>query len=496
MYDVIIIGAGIVGTTIARKLSRYKLDLLILEKEKDVSMGVSKANSAIVHGGYAEPHEELRGRICYKGRIQYEQLDKELNFGFDPIGSLVLCFDEDNLDGLKELKKQGEENGLDDMKILDHDEIMEIEPNVNPDVKYALYCEGAGVCSPYEMVIAMAENAIHNGAELKLEEEVVDIEKNGHFTVKTANNNQYESKIVINCAGLHSKEVNDMINEPYFDQHPRSGEYILMRKGAGDRINQVLFQMPTDMGKGILVTPTYHNNLMIGPDALDDEEIDRDTHIERLEEIYEQAQLTTDTLNIREFIRSFSGSRPVASTGDFIIENTETDGFINCAGIQSPGLTSSPAIADMVIDIIKDLDVLEFEEDENFDPYREPIIERKKLRPLTEIKDDLDLEPGNPERLVCRCEQVREKTIVDAMNREIPVTTVDGVKRRTRATMGFCQGEFCRPRVVEVMERQLGREVEGKYDIEHSGISRVGKKDIMKYLKEEKEREQKENNKE
>lgn len=486
MYDVIIIGAGVTGASIARRLSRYKLDILVLEKENDVSMGASKANSAIVHGGYAEPHHELRGRICYEGRKEFKKLDEELNFGFLENGSLVLAFDEEDEKELEKLMAMGLENGLDDIEIIDQERLREIEPNVSDKATAALYCKGAGVCSPYEYVIALMENAIANGTDLKLESKVTNIEKNDQvFTISTENGEKYEGIFVINASGLEGARVSEMITETDFTIHPRSGEYLLMQKGTGSRTKQVLFQTPSTKSKGILVTRTYHNNLLLGPDAIDEEEIDRGTHIERLAEIYDLAQKSVkdDVINLKEFIRSFTGLRPASSTGDFIIENTKTNGFINVVGIQSPGITSSPAIAKMVEGILKDLG-LKLEDDPSYNPQRKPIIKYKELEDFNKVIKKVDLPLGDPERLVCRCEQVSEKTIRDAMNRGLPCNSFDSIKRRTRAGMGFCQGSFCRSRVIEVMEDELGHQVKSdRFDSEHSGITRVNKADINKFIK-------------
>lgn len=487
MYDVIIIGAGVSGASIARRLSRYKLNILILEKEIDVSMGASKANSAIVHGGYAESHDELRGRICYKGRKEFNSLNKELNFGFLENGSLVLAFDEEDKKVLDKLYKMGLENGLDDISIIDQEELRKLEPNVSDDAIAALYCKGAGVCSPYEYVIALVENAIENGADLKLQSEVVDITKeNDIFKVKTSDDSVYEGKFVVNASGLNGAKVSSMITETDFTIHPRSGEYLLMQKGTGSKIKQVLFQTPSPKSKGILVTRTFHNNLLLGPDAIDEEEIDLGTHIERLAEIYElgKKSVKNDVIDLKQFIRSFAGLRPASSTGDFIIENTKTSGFINVVGIQSPGITSSPEVGKIVEKILRDLD-LNLEKDPNYNPYRKPIIEYKELEDFNKVKDKVNYELGNDERLVCRCEQVSEKTIRDAMNRGIPCLTFDSIKRRTRAGMGFCQGNFCRNRVIEVMEDESGEKIKSnKFDSEHSGISRINKKDINNFIKE------------
>lgn len=482
MYDVVIIGGGIIGNSIARELSRYQLKIALLEKENDVSMGSTKANSAIVHGGYAEAHTKLKGRLCYQGRKQFEQLDKELHFGFSPIGSLVLAFEEDQKKGLDDLLENGKLNGLPDLEILDHDAIMALEPNINPEVKYALYCKGAGVCSPYEMAIALAENAIANGVELFLNTAVKAIEQTATgFDVISDDERIFSARYVINAAGLNSDKISGLVGVDNFRILPRSGEYLLMVRGSGAVVNTVLFQMPTKMGKGILVTPTYHGNLLIGPDAVNEGEADRDTHAERLLRIFKEAQLTTSKLNIKQFIRSFTGVRAVSSTDDFIVEETTVPHFINAAGIQSPGITSSPAIAQMVADILRDSG-LKLEDDPSFNPNREPVIEKKELLPLKEVQPLLDLPLGDPNRMVCRCEQVKETTILDAMRRGIPVTTIDGVKRRTRAGMGWCQGTFCRPRVAEVMSKELGYTVDPGFDIEHSGVNRIGKNEIVAYI--------------
>lgn len=482
MYDVIIIGAGIVGTTLARELSRTKAKVLILEKSIDVSMGATKANSAIVHGGYAEKHEALKGRLCYKGRTQFKRLDEELNFGFEESGSLVIT-EEDDKEGLEKLMKNGIKNGLDDLSIIGRDEIRKLEPELSHDVKWALYCKGAGVCSPYEMAIAMAENAIKNGVELKLEHEVVGIDKEGdHFTVKTTHG-KFESQYVVNAAGVYTDDMAKMVGADTFDILPRSGEYILFTRGTGDPINMVIFQMPTKFGKGVLVASTYYGNLLIGPDANDDVgKEDTSTHIERIAKIYDQTKELYSKINAKQFIRSFTGIRARSSTDDFIIEESRIKGFINVAGIQSPGLTSSPAIAEMVIGILKDAG-LKLEVNQDFDPNRKPIVTKKPLKNLKEVKEFIELPLGSKDRIVCRCEQVKEEEIVDALHRGIKVKTVDGVKRRTRAGMGWCQGTFCKPRVIEVMEREYGEKIDPDFDIIHSGVNRVEKSELLDYLK-------------
>ncbi|NLC67091.1 MAG: NAD(P)/FAD-dependent oxidoreductase [Clostridium sp.] len=481
MYDVIIIGAGIVGTSIARKLSRYDLNVLLLEKDVDVSMGSTKANSAIVHGGYAEKHEALKGRLCYKGRVQFKKLNEELNFGFEETGSLVITSEDDTTE-LERLMENGIKNGLDDLSIIGPEKIRELEPELSHDIKWALYCEGAGVCSPYEMAIAMAENAIENGATLKLENKVENIIKEDDgFTVKT-DKDEYKGRYVINAAGLYADTISRMVGVDNFEILPRSGEYVLFTRGTGKPINTVIFQLPTKYGKGVLVASTYYDNLLIGPDAKDDvAKEDTSTHIDRITNIFEQTKELYDKINPMQFIRSFTGIRARSNTDDFIVEETDVKGFINVAGIQSPGITSSPAIADMIVDILEESG-LDLNEKEDFNPYRKPIITKKPLKPLKEIQKFIELPPGSKDRIVCRCEQVREDEIVDALHRGIKVKTVDGVKRRTRAGMGWCQGTFCKSRVIEVMEREYGEKIDPDFDIEHSGVSRVEKSDIIEYF--------------
>lgn len=482
MYDVIIIGAGIVGTTIARELSKSNAKVLILEKGIDVSMGATKANSAIVHGGFAEKHEALKGRLCYKGRVQFKKLDEELNFGFRETGSLVISM-EDDKEPLEKLMANGIKNGLDDLEIIGPDRIRELEPELTHDVKWALYCKGAGICSPYEMAISMAENAIRNGVTLKLEHQVTGIEKDGDVFRVSTDKEEFQGKFVVNAAGVYADEISKMLGVNNFEILPRSGEYILFTRGTGDPINTVIFQLPTKYGKGVLVASTYYGNLLIGPDASDEGgKDDTSTHIERVAKIYQQTKALYGKINSKQFIRSFTGIRARSSTDDFIIEETEVKGFINVAGIQSPGLTSSPAIAEMVIGILKDAG-LEWEDNNEFDPYRKPIVTKKPLQPLKDIKQFIELPLGSKDRIVCRCEQVREDEIVDALHRGIRIKTVDGVKRRTRAGMGWCQGEFCKPRVIEIMEREYGEKIDPGFDIEHSGVNRVQKSDLLDYLK-------------
>lgn len=481
IFDVAIIGAGIVGTSLARQLSRYDLDIVVLEKGVDVAVGATKANSAIVHGGYAEPSTTLKGRLCYQGRQMFAQLNEELNFGFEPVGSLVVSADE-SPSSLEKLKEQGENNGLNDLRIVDQKELQSLEPNLSEVLKWGLFCEGAGVCSPYEMAIAMAENAIKNGVNLHLETEVQNISgAQGDFTIGT-NKGEFKTRYIVNAAGVYSDKVAQMVGDDSFSILPRSGQYLLFARGSGEAIKHVIFGLPTSKGKGILLTSTIYGNLLIGPDAGDDGlREDTSTSLERMVAIYDQCEHLYKDLDARQFLRSFTGIRARSSTDDFIIEESQVKGFINVAGIQSPGLTASPAIALLVEEILVEAG-LKLTLDESFDPYRKPIIQRKAMRPLSEIKPLLDIQ-SSPEKIICRCEQVTEGEIVDACSRGIPVKTIDGVKRRTRASMGWCQGTFCRPRITEVLERISPEGFDSRFDIEHSGVNRVGKSELVDFLK-------------
>jgi len=453
-YDFIIIGAGVIGTMIARELSRYQLEVLLLDKENDVSCGATKGNSAIVHGGFDDKYGTLKSKLCRQGNLMYEALNEELNFGYEKRGSLVLAFTDEEVEVLSELLENGLKNGVDDLEIIDKDRIIEMEPYVNTEVKKALYCPSSGLTSPYEMAIALAENAIANGVELQLNSEVSAINKlEDAFEVVTTAGNFY-SKYVINCAGVYSDKVSAMAGVDDFTITPRRGEYVLLNKNQGHLANNVLFQTPTKNGKGILVTRTYHGNLMLGPNAQEvGSKDDLGTNLEALKYIVDTARLSVPSFDLKWTLTSFSGIRASSSKKDFIIEETKIKGFINVAGIESPGLTSSPAIGKYVINIIREMGV-ELNEDPGFNSRRKAIIVKKE--------EDFDgsIDASEPEkRLVCRCEKVTEAEIIDAMNRGIPIDSLDAIKRRTRAGMGPCQGQFCGPRVAEVVARQANIDV-------------------------------------
>ena len=451
MYDFCIIGAGVVGSHIARELSRYEVQSCILEKAGDVSEGASKANSGIIHGGYAAKHGTLKGTFNIKGNRLFQQLENELNFGYRKTGGLVLGFDENDYTALIKLYENGKKNGVSNLKVIERDEILSMEPAVNSNGRYALYSEEIGVTSPYEYNIALAENAVANGVKLFLNSEVVSIHRENNFYCLETPEKQIKTKCVINAAGIYADKISRMAGVDNFSITPRKGQYILFQKGTGRIVKRVIFQIPTVKGKGILVTSTYHGNLLLGPNSeeIEDRETTR-TDDETLDYIMETASKSIPDLDPGPILKTFSGIRPAPSTGDFIVRE-EMPGFINAAGIETPGLTSSPAIARMVVDLIKKHRELRL--NKSFNPYRKPIIIPKALAD-EEVKRRIALK-ASPEKIICRCEQVTEGEILDALHRNIPVNTVYGVKKRTRAGMGKCQGRFCGPRVREIIDREM-----------------------------------------
>ncbi len=457
MYDVCIIGAGVVGCAIARALSAYTLRVVVVERADDVSQGASKANSGIVHGGYASPPNTVKSELCVKGNRMFRELERELHFGYREIGALVLGFSAADLEVLERLRADGRANGVEDLEILGPREIASTEAMVSAEASAALFCGSVGVTSPYELTIALAENAVSNGVELRLRAAVVGIEKGSCFTVVTTGG-RIEAQFVVNAAGVESDTVAAMVGEPGFSIRPRKGEYLLFERGYGSILGKVIFQAPTARTKGVLVTPTYHGNLLVGPNA---EEVHSrenvDTEPATLLELARTARRSVPNLDLSKVITTFSGLRAACDRRDFIIEEAKTRGFLNVAGIESPGLTAAPAIAERVAALLKELG-LSLTARQARRGTRSPIIVPKRLAE-EEVKRLVAMESAL-ERIVCRCELVTEGEILDSMRRGIPVETVDAVKRRTRAGMGQCQGAFCRPRVKALLARELGVPVE------------------------------------
>lgn len=452
MYDIAIIGAGVIGTSIFRELTKYNLKVLVLEKEKDVSMGTSKANSAIVHAGYDPKEGTLMAKFNVKGNEMFEDLCKELSVPFKRNGSLIIAFNDEDMNTVHELYENGTKIGVKGLKILTREEVLEKEPNLSDEIAGALYAPTGGIVGPFEYTIALAENGVANGGEIKLEKEVVSIEKNDLFKITTKDGEVIESRFVINAAGLYADKIHNLICKESFKIIPRSGEYFVMDKSQGSLFTHTIFQCPSKLGKGVLVTPTVHGNLLVGPDARDiEDKEDLGTVGEGLNFVREASMRTTKKVNFREGIRNFAGLRANPDKGDFIVEENENvKGFIDVAGMKSPGLSSAPAIALEVINILGKAEC-KLEEKTNFNGKRDQV----HFMELS-AKEKAELIRKNPQygRIVCRCESITEGEIVDAIHKSFGVLSLDGIKRRCRPGMGRCQGGFCGPRVQEIIARE------------------------------------------
>ena len=457
MLDVIVIGAGVMGAAVSRELSKYKLNIMVLDKENDVSNGTSKANSAIVHAGYDAKEGTLMAKYNVLGAGMYESLCKEIGAPYKNVGSYVLAFSEEERKHIEKLYQRGLTNGVPQMEILEKDEILRREPNINKNVVAALYAGSAGIVGPWEFTIKLLENAALNGTEVLVDAEVSNIEKlQDGYKVILKDGRTFETKVVINAAGVYADKINDMVSKNHFDIHPRIGEYYVLDKVQGKLTNSVLFQCPTIMGKGILVTKTVHGNIMVGPTAEDVESRDYvGTTAHGLDDIRRQAEKTISGINYRDSIRNFTGIRAESSTGDFIIgEVSDAPNFFNIAGTKSPGLSSAPAIGvDVAKMVVEKLGAVK---KEDFKQNR-PQIHFIELSP--EEKAEVIKKDPRYGRIICRCESITEGEIVDVIHRMVGARTVDGVKKRCRPGTGRCQGGFCGPRVQEILARELGKEL-------------------------------------
>lgn len=452
MFDAIIIGGGVTGTSIAYNLSKREGKFLLIEKNEDLCTETSKANSGICHGGYDADPGSMKAKMNVLGNHMMEEESKKLNFPYKKIGTLVLCHNENDLDKLQKLYDQGMENGVSGMKILKRDEVLELEANITDDVVAALYCKEAGIVDPFLMNIAFGEASNINGVDYCFNEKVIDtIKKDDYWIVKTEKNT-YETKTIINAAGVHSDEIHNKVSDEKYEIRARRGEYLLLDKDSKGFVNHVMFNLPTEKGKGILVTPTIDENTLVGPtsDFIDDKEDTRSTR-EHLEEVIEKSNDTVKNVPVRMVITSFSGNRAHEKGGDFILKES-LDGFFDCIGIESPGLTSAPAIGAYMAKLVSEK--LDLKDKKDFTYDRKPTPKTSEMS--LEDHDDLIKKDKRYGKIICRCESVTEGEIVDAINRPLGARTVDGVKRRVRATAGRCQGGFCLPRVMEILARELG----------------------------------------
>ena len=471
-YDVTVIGAGVVGGMIARTLAKYDLSLCILDKENDVAMGATRANSAIVHAGFDAKEGSLKARLNVRGSEMMEEVTRQLGVKYKRNESLVVAFENERAE-VEAIYERGVRNGVKGLRIVEKEELQKMEPNINPDLACALLAPTGAIVCPYELAIAAVGNAMDNGADLKLNFKVSGIEKvEGGYVITSESGEKVETSIVINSAGVYSEEVAAMTGDADFTVHPRRGEYMLLDKECGSFTERTIFHTPTKMGKGILVSPTVDGNLLLGPTATDiEDKEDTTTTPEGFATIFDKASDNVAKLPFNKVITSFCGLRSVGSTGDFIIKHRE--GVVTLAGIESPGLSSAPAIAEYVEEMLKSEMGMDAKVKADYEPTRKAGHYFHELS--MEEKNEIIKKDPRYGRIVCRCEGITEGEIVEAILRNPPASDVDGVKRRTRSGMGRCQGGFCSPTVVEIIARERG--------IAFEEVTKFGKGSIINYGK-------------
>lgn len=453
MYDVVIIGAGVSGTASARALSAYDLKICVVEKAEDVCCGTSKANSAIVHAGYDAKPGSLMAKLNVRGNQMMPRVAKDLDVPFNPCGSLVVCREEEDPQMLQELYDQGIANGVEGLRILDKEEAHAMEPNLADDVMSALWAPSAGVICPFLLNIAYAENACENGVEFRFDTEVQKIDKTESGYRLITENGPIETKVVVNAAGVHADKFHNMVSSRHIHITPRRGDYCLLDKTAGNLVSRTIFQLPGKYGKGVLVSPTVHGNIIVGPTAIDQENRESTaTTREGLDQVISKSAMSVKNIPMRQVITSFAGLRAHEDGGEFIIEEPEdAKGFVDCAGIESPGLASSPAVGEYVRDIVTG--ILNPAAKSDYKAARKGILDPNTLS--AEDRNALIKENPAYGNIICRCEKVTEGEILDAIHRPLGARSLDGVKRRTRAGMGRCQSGFCSPRTMEILAREL-----------------------------------------
>ena len=450
MFDIIVIGAGVSGCAIARELSRRKANVLVVERAEDVCCGTSKANSAIVHAGYDAKHGTLMAKLNVQGSLLMPQLAKELNFSYQRNGSLVVMMNEEDRPNLVALYENGLANGVKELRIIEREELRQLEPNISDDAVAALYAPTGAIVCPFGLTIALAENAAKNGVQFQFDTEVTGIEKTeGGWKVETTQG-PLEAKVVVNAAGVYADKLHNMVSQESMTIIPRRGDYFLLDRTTEGFVKRTIFQLPGKLGKGVLVAPTVHGNTIVGPTAIDVEDKDATgTTQAGLDDVRAKSGMVVRNLPLRQTITSFAGLRAHESRHEFFIGQI-APGFVDCAAIESPGLSSAPAIGQMVAQIVED--ILDLKPNPDFDPHREGFLNPQKLS----FEERAQLVKENPAygTIVCRCESVTEGEILDAIHRVPGAKSLDGVKRRVRAGMGRCQGGFCGPKVMEILARE------------------------------------------
>lgn len=455
MYDIVIIGAGVSGAATARELSRYCANICVLEAAEDVCCGTSKANSGIAHAGYDAAPGTLMAKLNVLGNQMMPALAKELDFPFVPCGSFVACRTEADLPKLEQLLRQGQQNGVQGLEIItDATRFRQMEPNLDEGVIAVLHAPTAGVVCPFGLNIAMAENACTNGVEFRFNTRVLGFEQTQNGWRIATTKGEFESKCVVNAAGVHAAQLHNMVSASKLSITPRRGDYLLLDKTAGGHVGRTIFSLPSKAGKGVLVAPTAHGNLIVGPTAIDTADFDTTaTTRQGLDEVMQKAGLNVKNLPLRQVIASFAGQRAHEAGHEFIIgEVADAEGFFDCAGIESPGLVSSPAIGQMLAELLAQK--LHLAKNPNFDGKRTGIPHFAAL-PAAQQAALIAKDPafGN---VICRCETITEAEIVSSIRRPLGARSLDGVKRRTRAGMGRCQAGFCSPKVLQILQDETG----------------------------------------
>ena len=457
-YDVIIIGAGVSGSAIARELSRFEAKIAVFEKEPDLCEGTTKANSGICHSGFDAKTGTLKARLNVEGNQMMEQLSKDLDFPFVRNGSLVVALQGDSMEQLELLQKRGTQNNVMGLQVLTGEQVREMEPHISDEVIGALYAPTGGIVCPFGLNLALAENANQNGVEFSFDTTVEKIESFGEMWKITTNKGIFYTKSVVNAAGIYADVFHNMVSETKLEIIPRRGDYCLLDKSVGPFVTKTIFQLPNEMGKGVLVSPTTHGNMIVGPTAIDINDKEGTNTTQRgLDFLIEKANHTVTGLPIRQVITSFAGLRAHEKNGEFCIGEVEdASNFYDCAGIESPGLTASPAVGKYLAEMISNR--LGLAKKANFVEKRKGILNPQKLS--LEERNQLIQEQPAYGTIICRCEMVSEGEILDAIHRPLGARTLDGIKRRTRAGMGRCQSGFCAPRTIEILERECNQNPE------------------------------------
>lgn len=472
MYDVAIIGAGVIGSLAARELSRYTVKTVVIEKEADVALGASGANSGIVHAGFDAKPGSLKAKYNVAGNKMMQDVCRELGVSFKRNGSLVIGFNDEDEATIRELYDRGIKNGVDGLEIIDGERLRKIEPNISKNATCALYAPTGGIVCPYGLTIAALGNAMDNGVDFERSFEVKTIERRDGVYFISNGEREIEARYIVNAAGVFSDKIASMVGDNSFRIIPRKGEYMLCDKESGGIVSHTIFRTPSKMGKGILVSPTVDGNLLLGPTAVNiEDKEDTATTPEGLAFIAKECLEDVPSVPTRTVITSFAGLRAVGDANDFII-NTPVENFVNCAGIESPGLTSAPAIAVAVSGLLASLG-LKLCEKKDFNPIRRPMHDFRDMT-ISQKNELIKKDPAYG-RVVCRCETISEGEIVRAIRENPGAITVDGIKRRTRATMGRCGGGFCSPTIIEIIARELGMKYEDVTKFGGNSYYNIGK---------------------